>query len=515
MIKNKLGIELPESIEGYGKVKAYQGAFATIPTGMKANIKQSYSLPNQSKLVATLSEAIVKSGLKSGMTISFHHHLRDGDGVMLLVVEEIAKQGIKDIHINASSFTNAHEGIIEYIKSGVITKISTSGLRGKLAEEISKNGILPNPITFRTHGGRARAIESGDSHIDVTFVGAPTCDPLGNMNGHEGPCAFGAMGYPMVDVQYADVVIALTDFLQPHPLRYISIDQTYVDYVVEVESLGDPAKIASGATRITSNPSELLIAQKAAKVLIASGLIQTGFSFQAGAGGAALAVCRYIREYMEENNIKGGFASGGINSYLVELLKAGLFSRLLDVQTFDGTIAKSIHENIDHCEMSASMYANPHNKSCIAHQLDIMILSATEIDLDFNVNSLTGSHGIIMGAIGGAPDTAAGAKLTVMVVPALRKRLPIVVEKVTHIITPNETVDVLVTDRGICVNPNRPDVLAKLKEARVPLCDIKELYEDIKQLTGTPKKVECSDKIVGVIEYRDGTVLDIIRQVKS
>lgn len=514
MLVNKVGISLPEFIEGYGDVKPYEGAFASKPEGNKATIKKSYSFSREDKIVASLEEAIKKSELTSGMTISFHHHLRDGDGVMLQVVEQISKMGIKDIHINSSSFTNAHEGILEYIKSGVITKISTSGLRGKMAEEISKTGILPNPIIFRTHGGRVRAIESGEISIDVAFIGAPACDKLGNMNGHEGPCAFGAMGYPMVDAQYANTVIALTDNLRPYPLQDISIDQTFVDYVVLVDSLGDPAKIASGATRITSNPSELFLAKKAADVLIASGLIKSGFSFQAGAGGAALAVCRYMREYMEENAITGSFASGGINAYLVELLEAGLFETLVDVQTFDGSIADSIKKHPNHIEMSASMYANPHNKSCVAHQLDIMILSATEIDVNFNVNSLTGSHGMIMGAVGGAPDTAAGAKLTVMVVPAIRKRLPIVVDKVTHIITPNETVDVLVTDMGICVNPNRPDILEKLKENRIPVCNINDLYNDIQNLTGKIKKIEYTDKIVGVIEYRDGTVLDIIRQIK-
>ncbi|MGL4676129.1 MAG: citrate lyase subunit alpha [Brevinema sp.] len=511
---NKAGINLPEYIEGYGIVKPYQGAFSPVSVEWKKPIKGAVSFSREDKIVDSLEEAIKKSGLKSGMTISFHHHLRDGDGVMIRVVAQIAEMGIRDIHINSSSFTNAHEGILEYIKQGVITKISTSGLRGKMAEEISKTGILPNPIVFRTHGGRVRAIESGDIHINVAFIGAPACDKLGNMNGHEGACAFGAMGYPMVDAQYADVVIALTDNLKPYPLSDISIDQTYVDYVVLVDTLGDPTKIASGATRITSNPSELFLAKKAADVLIASGLIRTGFSFQAGAGGAALAVCRYLREYMEIYGIKGSFASGGINAYLVELLDAGLFETLVDVQTFDGTIADSIKKRPNHIEMSASMYANLYNKSCVAHQLDIMILSATEIDLDFNVNSLTGSHGMIMGAVGGAPDTAAGAKWTVMVVPAMRKRLPIVVDKVTHIVTPNETVDVLVTDMGICVNPKRPDILETLTKHRIPICDIKGLYHNVQKLTGTPKKIEYTDKIVGIIEYRDGTVLDVIKQIK-
>lgn len=514
MIKNKLNIELPDHIEGYGKVKPYLGPFETKPGESKVAVKSACSFTKDDKIIPSLEEAIKKSGLKSGMTISFHHHLRDGDGVMLQVVEQIAKMGIKDIHINSSSFTNAHEGILDYIKQGVVTKISTSGLRGKMAEEISKTGVLPHPIVFRTHGGRARAIESGELHIDVAFIGAPACDKMGNMNGQEGQSAFGAMGYPMIDAQYANVVIALTDNLQPYPLARISIDQTHVDYVVLVDSLGDPAKIASGATRITSNPSELFLAKKAAEVLVASGLIKNGFSFQAGAGGAALAVCRYLREYMEKNDIKGSFASGGINAYLVELLEAGLFEKLVDVQTFDGTIADSIKKHTNHIEMSSSMYANPHNKSCVAHQLDIMILSATEIDIEFNVNSLTGSHGMIMGAIGGAPDTAAGAKWTVMVVPAMRKRLPIVVDKVTHVVTPNETVDVLVTDMGICVHPSRSDIKEILESQGINLIDIKELYQKVQKLTGTPKKVEYTDKIVGIIEYRDGTVLDVIRQIK-
>ncbi len=361
MPTNKLGIELPDYIEGYGEVKPYAGPFATKPAEYKGAVKSSYSYPNEDKLVSSLEEAIKKSGLKSGMTISFHHHLREGDGVMMKVVEQIAKMGIKDIHINSSSFTTAHEGILEYIKSGVVTKISTSGLRGEMAKEISKTGLLPTPIIFRSHGGRARAIESGEAHIDVAFVGAPACDPLGNMNGQEGPCAFGAMGYPMVDVQYADKVVAITDNLQPYPLKNISINQTYVDYVVVVDSLGDASKIASGATRVTSNPAELFLAEKTAQVLIASGIVKEGFSFQAGSGGASLAVCRYLKEYMDENNIKASFASGGVNAYLVELLEAGLFEALLDVQTFDGTLADSIKKHPGHIEMSASMYAKIHD----------------------------------------------------------------------------------------------------------------------------------------------------------
>ena len=334
------------------------------------------------------------------------------------------------------------------------------------------------------------------------------------MNGIEGKSAFGAMGYPIVDAAYADQVIAITDNLMPFPLNRISIPMHLVDYVVVVESLGNTELIATGATRITKNPTDLLIAKHAAEVLIASGYIKDGYSFQAGSGGPSLAVCKYLKAYMQENEIVGSFAAGGVTGYLVEMLEDGFFRALLDTQTFDAQAADSLKRNSNHIEMSASMYANPHNKSCSAHQLDVMVLSATEIDKDFNINSLTGSTGMIMGALGGAPDTAAGAKLTVVVAPTMRKRIPIVVNKVTNIVTPGETVDVLVTERGICVNPNRPEIQAKLDDAGIETMRIEALIQLVEDFTGKPDSIQYSDEIIGVIEYRDGTVLDVIYKLE-
>lgn len=515
-MENSLGIKLPEYIEGYGKVKPYMGAFACDLKGAKtASHRIRSHKPGDRKICSSIREAIEKSGLKDGMIISFHHHLRNGDSVVLAVVEEIAKMGIKDIGICASSFTNAHEGLLPYIKSGVITSLATSGLRGEIGKAISKEGLLKTPIVFRTHGGRARAIEAGEVKIDVAFIGAPACDEEGNMNGSEGKSAFGAMGYPMIDALYADKVVAITDNLVKYPLHRISIPEIYVDYVVAVDSLGDPDLIATGATRITTNPTELFIAEKASDVLIRLGLIKNGFSFQAGSGGASLAVCRYLREHMIKNNIKGSFTSGGINSYLLSLFKEGLFESILDIQTFDGSIANAVGTEKGYIEMSSSMYANPHNGSCVAHKLDMMMLSATEIDINFNVNSLTGSHGMIMGAIGGAPDTAAGAKVTLMTVPSIRKRMPIITDKVTNIVTPGETVDILVSDRGTAVNPRRKDLIEIFEKEGIEHRDIKDIYKEIISLTGIPQKIEYTDKIVGIIEYRDGSVIDVIYQIKD
>lgn len=514
-ITNSLGVKLPSSIEGFGEIKLYNGVFTTKPTRNHYAPKISSSKPNDKKLVESLKEALIKSGIKDGMRISFHHHLRNGDLVICMVIDEIAKMGIKNITISPSSLTDAHEPLLEHIKSGVIGAIETSGLRGKIGKEVSRNNILKKPIVFRSHGGRARAIESGEIIIDIAIIAAPVCDEMGNMNGNEGKAAFGAMGYPMVDAQYANNVIAITDNLQPYPIYPISINQTLVDYIVEVDSIGDASKISTGATRITSNPTDLKIAKDAANVLIASGLVKNGFSFQAGSGGSSLAVVKYLKDYMKENSIVGSFASGGITMHLVELLEEGFFKALFDTQTFDSDAAKSFHRNKNHIEMSASMYANPFNKACVAHQLDIMILSATEVDTDFNINSLTSSLGEIMGALGGAPDTAAGSKLTVVVAPSIRGRIPIIVDKVTTIITPGDCVDILVTERGICVNPKRVDLIEALKTNKIEIKDIKALRNEIHHLTGTPKQVEFSDTIVGIVEFRDGTIIDIVRQLKD
>lgn len=515
-VTNAVGRKLPRFIEGYGEVKPYAGPFAVKPGASAVIPLREPYLPHASKMCASISEAIKKSGLKSGMTISFHHHLRSGDYVPALVMKEIAAMGIKNLTLAVSSFfTDEQNTLIDHFKTGVISGLETSGIRGDIGKETSQKAFLPKPIIFRTHGGRVRAIEAGDTKIDVAFIAAPACDEMGNMNGRDGKSAFGAMGYPVADSQYAGKVIAVTDNLVPYPLQgHVSINQTYIDFVVQIDSIGDPSKIATGATRMTSNPSDLMIAEDVCRLLIASGLVKEGFSFQAGAGGAALAVILYLGAYMKEQGIAGSFASGGITSNVVEMLEAGLFKSLIDTQTFDSKAAESFHKNANHMEMSAGMYANPHNKGCVAHRLDMMMLGATEIDVDFNINSLTGSTGLIMGALGGAPDTAAGAKLTVAMAPSIRKRIPIIVDKVTTVCTPGETVDAVVTDRGMCINPKRKDLQKAADKAGLKTMGIQALKQEIEGLTGKPDPLEFTDKIVGVVEYRDGTVLDLIYQVK-
>jgi len=511
-MKNSLGRNIPADIPGYKKVIPFTGAFNTQGTGIKSSMKYNTVRPGEKKVLRDLHEAILKVGLTNGMTVSFHHHLRNGDYVLNMVIKEIDRMGIKDIKVAASGIFECHEPLIEYIKKGVVTGIEANYISGPVAQAISR-GILDKPVIMRTHGGRDRAIEAGDLAIDVAFIAAPTADHYGNINGVEGPSACGSLGYAYSDACYADKVIAITDNLLEYPLTRISIDQTKIDYIVPVETIGNPANIVSGTTRITRDPVGLRIAAMAADTIEASGLLREGISFQTGAGGTSLAVASYLREKMINQKITGSFGLGGITGYFVKMLEEGLFKALLDTQCFDLTSVESLREKSNHVEITSSTYANPHTKGAVVNNLDAVILGATEIDIDFNVNVLTSSTGVIMGGSGGHSDAAAGSKLAIVVTNLYKARLPIVVDRVTTVTTPGETIDVLVTEFGIAVNPRNEELIKKLKDCRLPVSSIKELQKQAYKWCGTPNDIKFKDRIVGVVEYRDGTVVDVVNEV--
>ena len=347
----------------------------------------------------------------------------------------------------------------------------------------------------------------------MAFIAAPAADDYGNLTGQVGPTACGSLGYAFPDSDCADVVVAVTDNLQPYPLTPISIPQTRVDYVVVVDSIGDPAGIAFGSTQMTRNPMDHVIARSAAQVIQAAGLLKDGFAFQTGAGGASLATASYVRQAMRAAKVRGSFALGGITSYLVEMLDEGLFRTLFDVQSFDLGAVQSVARNAGrHLEVGASFYASPFNCGAAVNRLDATVLGATEIDLGFNANVATASNGMILSGVGGHCDSAAGAKVSIIVAKLMRKRLPIVVERVLTATTPGETIDVLVTERGVAVNPRRPDLVERLRDGGVAVQSIEELHRTALKLTGTPAPVVVKDKVVALVEYRDGTIIDVIRQ---
>lgn len=464
------------------------------------------------KIVASLREAISLCGLKSGMSISFHHHLRNGDYTLNRVMDEIAALGIRDLTLNASSLFDAHAPLREHIKNRVVRKINTDYMSAGLGRAISE-GLMDESVEFRTHGGRPRDIALGITPIDVAFIAAPTADPAGNCSGKYGPSACGSLGYAFPDAMYAKKVVVITDNLVPYPLTDASIPEIYVDYVVPVDAIGDPRGIVSGTTKITRDPVGLVMAETAARVIRHSGLLKDGFSFQTGAGGATLAAAKFLKEIMLREKIRGSFASGGVTGYLVDMLNEGCFTSLMDVQCFDLKAVESIRTNPAHHEISAMQYASPAAKSAVVDHLDVVLLGATEIDTDFNVNVHTDSAGCIMGGSGGHSDTAAGAKLSMIIAPLFRARLPIITGRVRCISTPGRDVDVVVTQRGVAVNPAKPDLALRLKDAGLPIVEIHELKQIAERITGVPAVPPEGGRVVARVLSRDGEPLDVIRQL--
>ncbi len=512
MARNALGRELPETFQGR-RVVPYRDPWSTRPEGLRATRPLKRVDPGQSKLAFNLQEAIERCGLRDGMTIATHHHLRNGDYLLNHVVRMIDHMGLKDIKIASSSVHPVHAELVPLIRDGVVTGLEC-GVNGLIGELCSK-GELTCPITVRSHGGRARAVSTGQVPIDVAFVAAPCCDEYGNMNGALGPSAFGSLGYAFTDALYARHVIAVTDNLVPFPAAPASISQADVDWVVRMEKLGDPKKIVSTTTRVTTDPVGLQIARYATQVIEASGYLKDGFAFQTGSGGTSLAVAENVRNLMRARKIKGSFGCGGITGYFVDMLEEGLFQALFDVQCFDLKAVESIRRNRNHLEISADTYANPFNAGAVVNKLDVVILGATEVDVDFNVNANTESNGYLLHNTGGHSDTAAGAKLAIIVAPSMRGRLPIVRDAVTTITTPGATVGAVVTERGIAVNDRYPDLKAELLRRRAPVKDIRQLQKEIEAVTGAPRPLEFEDEVVALVEYRDGTIIDAVRKVKG
>ena len=518
MAVNSLGRTVPLEVPGVGAFAPY-----STPFGRISSLAGLYTKPRtiraamscRDKRAASLRAAIEKSGLTDGMTVSFHHHLRNGDAVIPMVLAELEAMGFKNLTFAPSSIPDSHDCVADYIKSGLIGRLYTSGVRGKLGKLLS-SGEVDIPVIIRSHGGRARAVEEGSIKIDVAFLAAPACDCLGNINGTEGPSACGSLGYAITDAKNAAHVIAVTDNLVQYPLSpKISIPQYLVDQVVVVGSIGDPAKIATGAARITRSPVDLRIAQDSFRLMKAAGIVEPGFSFQMGVGGASLAAAVYLEEYMADKQITGSFGLGGVGGYMASMHDKGMFRTVFDVQSFDAAVTKSMISNPSHIEIDASWYANPFNAGALVNNLDCVILAALEVDTDFNVNVLTGNDGVLRGASGGHQDTAAGAKLSIIVCPSFRGGVPSVKDRVTTITTPGETVDAIVTERGICVNPRRAELLEAALKAKLPVTEITELKKEVEKLTGVPEPIEFDyGKLLAAVEYRDGTLIDGVYAAK-
>ena len=514
-MKNAVGREIPEEILEITGKEVFQGNYYKDGTEFQKRgpITKVVMNHDTSKMVSSIHEALVKCGAHDGMTLGFHHHFRNGDLIVNMVMHEVHKMGIKDVTICASSLGQAHDEIVPYIEDGTITNIQSSGVRGKIGEAISQ-GELKGLATMRSHGGRVRAIQTGETTIDISFIGAPTCDDYGNCRGTGGKSDCGVLSYSFVDGNHANKVIAVTDCLVPFPNYPADIAMTKVDYVCVVDAIGIPEKIATGAAKPTTDQRKLMMAEYCTQVVANTPYFKDGFAYQTGVGGASIASAISLGKIMKERGIKMGFAVGGMSKPMVDLLNEGLVGCLLDTQDFDMDAVKSVvHPN--HHKISAGAYANPFNKGAYVNKLDYVILAALEVDVNFNVNVVVGSDGMITGAQGGHPDAAMGAKCTIVIAPLLQGRIPAICTEVTTVTTPGESVDIVVTDYGVAVNPRRPDLLEALKGVdSIPLYTIEELRDMAYAIVGEPEKVQFGDRIVGIIEARDGTIMDVVRQVK-
>ncbi len=512
---NAVGRDIPEEILKETGKQPFMGVhhFDGFEYKKGSPVTKAVANSNGSKLVDSIHDSLVKCGIKDGMVLGFHHHFREGDYVVNLVMEAVHDMGIKDITVCASSLGKAHDKLWDYIEDGTITGIQSSGVRGKIGKAISE-GKLQKLAIMRSHGGRVRAIESGEVKIDIAFIGAPTCDDYGNCRGVGGKSNCGVLSYAVVDSEYADKVVAITDYLVPFPNYPAQISMTKVDYVVVVDEIGNPAKIATGAAKPTTDLRKLMMADYCTQFVVNTPYFKDGFSYQTGVGGASIASTISLGKIMEERNVRMGFGVGGLTKPMCDLLANGQVDALLDTQDFDLDAVKSV-SNPKHFPITASEYANPFNKGAVVNKLDFVILAALEVDVNYNCNVVVGSDGMVTGAQGGHPDTAAGAKCTIVITPLTQGRIPAVCSNVTTVTTPGESIDVVITDYGVAINPRRQDLMEYAKNMDLPFKTIEELRDIAYSIVGEPEPVQFEDKIVGIIEGRDGTIVDVVRKIKS
>ncbi len=514
LVKNAAGRYVPTLVNGIEMVP-YQGIGKYKPEGRKhaPRISSCADFPeNGNKQVKDLKEALLKAGLKNGMTISTHHHFRDGDYLANMVFDIAHELGVRDLRWFPSASFPCHAHLVKYLEDGTIHHIEGS-MNGPLGKFVSE-GRMQGLGVLRSHGGRYQAIQDGEVEIDIAVIGAPTADPFGNANGLHGDSACGLLGFALADSQYADKVIVVTDNLVDFPCIPWQIQGNYVDYTVVVDKLADSSRIVSGTTQITRSPDRLLLAELTAKFCDAAGIIKNGFSFQTGAGGTALAVSEYFRKIMVEKGVKARFARGGSNKYLVNMLEEGLVDYILDGQTFDLDGVRSMAGNPGHVWTSPFTSYNYHGKGNFAGMVDVVILGATEVDTDFNANVVTHSDGYLLHGIGGWQNCLF-SKTVILPLPLFRDRIPVIRDRVTTLCGPGELIDVIVTERGIAVNPNRNDLLDAVKGAGLPLRTIHELKDEAERICGVPQAAGFEDEIVAVIKWVDGTIIDAVRKVSS
>lgn len=510
---NAAGREVPLKINGQDVIP-FKGVGKHRPSGRKyaPPVPTCADYPDDgNKITGSLREALKKCGLRNGMTISTHHHLRDGDLVSNQVFEIASEMGIRDLVWFPSASFPCNDPVIKFLEDGTINRIEGS-MNGPLGRFVSE-GRMKGTAVLRSHGGRVQAIQDGEVKIDIAVMAAPSADSFGNARGTGGPSSCGVLGYAKADSMYASKVIVVTDNLVEIPCYPMEIEGNYVDYVVVTDKIGIPEKIVSGTTQVTKSPDRLLIAELTASFLEKSGILKDGARIQAGAGGTSLAIAVFLDEIMKHKGWKSSFGFGGSTKYMVKMLEEGRMGYILDAQVFDLDSVRSIEENSNHIPYPVFNAYNYHSKGNLTSMMDIMILGATEVDVNFNGNVVTHSDGYLLHGIGGWQNCL-HARNVILPIPLFRDRIPVIVDEVTTLCGPGELIDVIITERGIAINPLRKDLLKSVKGSGLPIRTIRELKDEAEKICGKPDKPQFDDRVVAAIKWVDGTVIDVVRKLK-
>lgn len=533
LVRNALGRLVPTTVNGF-PYEPYQGAYADLPPGPR------YTAPTRaaqgrgrSKVVKTLDE-LVAGFVPDGGWVSLPHYYRDDPTALRLVVDALRRVGRKDVKLLGIAFFESHaEVLLPALQDGTLGGFEANTY-GAVAKAVADGRLGDWVVVGRTHGGRARAFQQGERDVDLAIGPVPIADVWGNANGVMGhPAAMvGPLGLFQPDAQWAKRVALLAETIHPTLLAPHPIEMRWVDHVVPVPKAGDNRGIGTGTTdirRVKGDEGRNRIAANVMKVIEAAGVVQEGFNFQVGAGAGLLVLERMLR-LMRTRGIRAGFTVGGSMEYHVDLLQEGLVELFLDGQCFQPShrLFHSLRHDPRHVEVSTALYYSPAAVQEACALMDVVVLGASEVDLDFNVNTVTGYDGVLRTGIGGGPDAAAGAKLSIFSLPIARVNrkglsAPCVRDRVTTVVTPGEVVAVVVTEDFVALNPQSdspylPAIRENAARVGLALASIDEVaaasLEKARALGTLMPEPRFTDDIVSVVEWRDGRLVDAVRRVE-
>jgi len=468
--------------------------------------------------------------IEDGDTISYPHYYRTGDRGLERIVTRLREKGKHDIGLYANAvFDHTDPWLIEAFRNGTLSRLYGNIYR-KFGAHVMAGELRPWITVGFSHGNRVRKLQTGEVHVKMAFAPVPIADIHGNANGigGRGDQLCGPLGLAAADTEFADYTCLLAGTVNESLVVPSALSMENTDFVVPMEVPGLSAGIGSGTLdleRARGNAFNARVAENVTAVMRAAGVVRDGFDFQVGSG-AGLVVLDNIRSMLKQEGVSAGFAMGGVTSLHVDMLQEGTIRTLLHGQLFEPSdrVIASLREDPGHVEITPGYYASVAGKECAVNLLDLAVLSALEVDRDFNLNTVC-AGGRIIGGIGGGQDVAAGAALTIIFLPLATgkngKGFPKVVDRVYTRTTPGEVVDVVVTEDLAAVNPRsrspyRESILEQAGREGLKLVDMDELHhrsmEKAREFGSIPRPIETTDEILHAVEWRDGTLLDVIRR---